>query len=67
MTAPNVTVVGIVGAGTMGAGIAQVALEAGDRVAMCDQAPEVHNDGHSCGKGQTPETLPTASANQTAR
>ncbi|HEY4190830.1 MAG TPA: 3-hydroxyacyl-CoA dehydrogenase NAD-binding domain-containing protein [Candidatus Limnocylindrales bacterium] len=31
--------IGVVGAGTMGAGIAQVALEAGDDVAMYDVAP----------------------------
>jgi 3-hydroxybutyryl-CoA dehydrogenase len=34
------TVVGIVGAGTMGAGIAQVALEAGERVLIHDPDPD---------------------------
>ena len=36
---PGPTVVGIVGAGTMGAGIAQVALEAGARVLLHDVDP----------------------------
>ncbi|MEZ5825264.1 MAG: 3-hydroxyacyl-CoA dehydrogenase NAD-binding domain-containing protein [Geminicoccaceae bacterium] len=35
------TAVGIVGAGTMGAGIAQVALQAGHAVRLLDRAPEV--------------------------
>lgn len=38
--AADIRSVGIVGAGTMGAGIAQIALEAGHDVRLCDQAPE---------------------------
>jgi len=33
--------VGVVGAGTMGSGIAQVAAQAGCQVWLCDQNPEV--------------------------
>ncbi len=39
MSVPGVTTVGIVGAGTMGVGIAQVALEAGHRVTIADRDP----------------------------
>lgn len=39
MSGPGVTTVGIVGAGTMGVGIAQVALEAGHRVTITDRDP----------------------------
>ena len=45
MTAGRIQNVGVVGAGTMGAGIAQVALEAGHRVWICDQDPEALGPG----------------------
>ena len=41
IVASDIRVVGIVGAGTMGAGIGQVALEAGCRVRICDRALDV--------------------------
>ena len=40
MTMPAIRTVGIVGVGTMGAGIAQVALEAGHRVLLWDAEPD---------------------------
>ena len=36
---PTTAVVGVIGAGTMGAGIAQVAAQAGHRVLLFDAAP----------------------------
>jgi len=42
---PNGWLVGVVGAGTMGAGIAQVALEAGHEVAIYDVDTEATRGG----------------------